>query len=58
MAMPIRAIPVLEGEIARRFIKEAEENENRRGTYKFSEEDVASYKSIIERAKTLGTLSF
>ena len=58
MAMPIRAIPVLEGEVARRFIKEAKENESKRGTYKFSEEDVASYKSIIERAKRLGTLSF
>ena len=56
--MPIRALPVLEGEVARRFIKEAKENEKKRGTNKLSEEAIASYKSIIERAKKLGTLSF
>jgi hypothetical protein len=27
MAIPIRSVPVLEGEVARRFIKEAKENE-------------------------------
>jgi len=58
MAMPIRALPVLEGEVARRFLKEAKENENRRGTNKLSEEAIASYKGIIEKAKRLGTLSF
>ena len=58
MAMPIRALPVLEGEVARRFIKEAKENEKKRGTYKLSEEAVASYNAIIERAKKNGTLSF
>jgi len=57
MAMPIRSIPVLEGEVARRFIKEAKENEKRRGTYKFSEEDIASYRAIIEDARKRG-LSF
>jgi len=36
MAMPIRSIPVLEGEVARRFIKEAKENEKKRGSIKFS----------------------
>ena len=58
MAMPIRGIPVLEGEVARRFIKEAEENEKKRGSIKFSEEEIASYKGIIENAKRLGTLPF
>ena len=47
MAMPIRSIPVLEGEVARRFIKEAKENEKKRGSIKFSEK--------VER---LGTLPF
>jgi len=58
MAIPIRSVPVLEGEVARRFQKEAKENEKRRGSLKFSEEEVASYKGIIEKAKRLGTLSF
>ena len=58
MAMAIRAIPVLEGEADRRFIKEAKENEKKRGTDKFSDEDVAAYKGIIENARRLGTLPF
>jgi hypothetical protein len=56
MAIPIRGIPVLEGEVARRFVKEASENEKKRGTYRFFEESVASYKGIIEKAKKFGTL--
>jgi len=56
MAMPIRGIPVLEGETARRFIKEAKENEKKRGTYKFSEEDIALFQKFIEKTKRLGTL--
>jgi hypothetical protein len=58
MAMPIRSVPVLEGEVARRFIKEAKENEKKRGSLRFSEEEIASYQGIIEKAKRLGTLSF
>ena len=58
MAIPIRGIPVLEGEVARRFIKEARENEKKRGSIKFSEEAIASYKMIIENAKRLGTIPF
>jgi len=58
MAMPIRSIPVLEGEVARRFIREARENEKKRGTIKFSEESIASFRGIIEDAKKHGTLSF
>ena len=58
MAIPIRGIPVLEGELARRFIREAKANEKKRGTHKLSEEAIASYKAIIEKAKRLGTLPF
>jgi len=58
MAMPIRSIPVLEGEVARRFIKEAKENEKKRGTIKFSEESIASFHTIMEKARRLGTLPF
>jgi len=58
MALPIRSVPVLEGEVARRFIREAKANEKRRGTFKISEEDIASYKAIMERAKRLGTIPF
>jgi len=56
MAIPIRSFPLLEGEVARRFIREAKANEKKRGTYKFSEEAIASYKAIIENSKRLGTL--
>ena len=58
MAIPIRSVPVLEGEVARRFLKEARENEKKRGSLKFSDDEIASYKGIIEKAKRLGTLSF
>ena len=58
MAIPIRSVPVLEGEVARRFLKEAKENEKKRGSLKFSEEEIASYKGIIEKAKREGSLSF
>ena len=58
MAIPIRNVPVLEGEVVRRFIKGAKENEKKRGSLKFSEEEIASYKGIVEKAKRLGTLSF
>jgi len=56
MAIPIRSIPVLEGEVARRFIKEAKENEKKRGSMKFSEEDIASFQRFMEKTKRLGTL--
>jgi hypothetical protein len=57
MAIPIRSVPVLEGEVARRFIKEAKENEKKRGSIKFSDEDVAAFQRFIEKTKRLGTLS-
>ena len=52
--MCLKGIPVLEGEAARRFIREAKANEKKRGTIKFSEEDIASYKAIIEDARKRG----
>jgi len=57
-AMSVRGIPVLEGEVARRFIREAKANEKKRGTKKLSEEAIASYREIIESAKRLGSLPF
>ena len=56
MAIPIRGIPVLEGDIARRFIKESKANEKKRGTHKFSDEDVASFQAIIKDARERGVL--
>ena len=58
MAIPIRSVPVLEGEVARRFIKEAKENEKKRGSLKFSAEDTAAFHAMIEKAKKSGTLHF
>jgi hypothetical protein len=58
MAIPIRSVPVLEGEVARRFIKEAKENEKKRGSLKFSEEDTASFYAMIEKAKKNGSFLF
>ena len=47
MATPIRSIPVLEGEVARRFVKEAKENEKRLGTLSFSQESKDAYRKIM-----------
>ncbi|MDR1601632.1 MAG: hypothetical protein LBS42_04295 [Tannerella sp.] len=51
MSIPIRSVPLLEGEVARRFIKEAKANEKKRGTYKFSEEDKVTFCRIINDYK-------
>jgi hypothetical protein len=52
MATPIRSIPVLEGELARRFLKEAKENEKKRGTQPLSQESInASLKILAEFRK-------
>jgi hypothetical protein len=48
MALPIRSIPVLEGEVARRFVKEAKENEKKRGTNPLSPESKEVYRTIME----------
>ena len=56
MALRIRSVPVLEGEAARRFIREAKANEKKRGIMKYSEADLASYRAILEDAKKHGTI--
>jgi len=55
MALPIRAIPVLEGEVAKRFEKEMRKAERERGTIDLSESREA-FKKILERSYELGTL--
>jgi hypothetical protein len=47
MATPIRSIPVLEGELARRFVKEAKENEKKRGTQPLSQESIDASRKIL-----------
>jgi hypothetical protein len=47
MATPIRSIPVLEGELARRFVKEAKENEKKRGTHPLSPESREVSRKIL-----------
>ena len=54
LAFTTRGIPVLEGEAARRFIREAKANEKKRGTYPISEEDKASFRAIMEDAYKRG----
>ncbi|GHT18723.1 hypothetical protein AGMMS4957_01530 [Bacteroidia bacterium] len=50
MAIPVRSfIPVLEGEVARRFEREARKAERERGTIKFSQEQIDGYKKIIKK---------
>ena len=56
MAIPIRSIPVLEGKVARRFIKEAKENEKKRGSMKFSDDEMAAFNKFMEKTQRLGTL--
>jgi 2-oxo-4-hydroxy-4-carboxy--5-ureidoimidazoline (OHCU) decarboxylase len=58
MAIPIRGIPVLEGDLARRFIREAKANEKKRGIDKFSEEDKAAFQAYLEKAKKQGTFPY
>ena len=54
MAMAIRAIPVLEVAAARRFERIARANEKKRGTYKFTDEEVAAFKAIMKDARERG----
>jgi len=50
MALPIRSIPVLEGEVARRFEREARKAEKERGTIDISE-NVKVFRAIMEKSK-------
>ena len=58
MAMAIRAIPVLEGAAARRFLREAKANEKKRGTQKFTDEQVAGFREFMENSKKAGSPIF
>ena len=55
MAIPIRGIPVLEGEVAERFERERIKAERERGTIDLSEARKA-YKEIIRRSIESGSL--
>jgi hypothetical protein len=51
MAIPVRGIPVLEGEVAERFERERKKAERNRGTIKFSQETKDSFKRIMEKSR-------
>ena len=55
MAIPIRSIPVLEGEVARRFERERRKAERERGTIDISA-DRESFRRMLEKAYEKGTL--
>jgi hypothetical protein len=48
MAIPVRSFPVLEGEVAERFEKNARWAEKHRGSVKFSKEKVESFKKMMK----------
>jgi hypothetical protein len=51
MAIPVRGIPVLEGEVARKFEREARKAEKERGTIKYTKEKIAAINRMLERSK-------
>jgi hypothetical protein len=53
MAIPIRSIPVLEGEVAERFLREARKVEKNPHTIDFSE-NMAKFEKIREDARQRG----
>jgi hypothetical protein len=53
MAIPIRAIPVLEGEVAERFHREMRKAERERGTIDISEARETA-RVLWERSKAMG----
>ncbi len=55
MAIPIRGIPVLEGEVAERFERERLKAERERGTIDLSESRKA-WREIVRRSIEKGTL--
>jgi hypothetical protein len=55
MALPIRNIPVLEGEVAERFLREARKVEKNPHTIDFSKQMEKS-RAIIEKSRRLGFL--
>jgi len=55
MAIPIRSIPVLEGEVAERFLREAQKVEKNPHTIDFSKQ-MKAFDAIVEKSKKLGYL--
>jgi len=55
MALPIRAIPVLEGKVAERFERERRKAERERGTIDISTTREA-FQRMLEKAYAVGTL--
>ena len=55
MAIPIRNIPVLEGEVAERFLREAQKVEKNPHTIDFSKQ-MKAFDAIVEKSKKLGYL--
>ncbi|MDR2680260.1 MAG: hypothetical protein LBC47_05560 [Tannerella sp.] len=54
IAIPIVSVPVPGGEVARRFSKEAKENEKKRGTHRFSEES-SIFRQLLGRWRKMLT---
>jgi hypothetical protein len=48
MAIPVRSFPVLEGEVAERFEKNARWAEAHRGSITFSKEKIESFNNIMK----------
>ena len=55
MAIPIRGIPVLEGEVAERFERERRKAERERGTIDISA-DREALREMMRKAREKGTL--
>jgi hypothetical protein len=53
MAIPIRNIPILEGDVANRFLQAAEKAEKERGTINISE-NMKNFQKIREDARARG----
>jgi hypothetical protein len=51
MAIPVRSFPVLEGEVAERFEKNARWAEEHRGSVKVPQKYVDSYKRLMEKSR-------
>jgi hypothetical protein len=48
MAIPVRSFPVLEGEVAERFEKNARWAEKHRGSITFSKEKIENFNKIMK----------
>jgi len=55
MAIPIRSIPVLEGEVAKRFLRKARKVEKNPHTVDFSKQ-MKAFDAVVEKSRKLGHL--